>query len=80
MVVLICVGCGLGLAGLIALAYEAVRLIRTARKAGFSSRAHVQEVMGRVQRLAPRFRDLEVKQRALAEKFSSFSTKARGSN
>ncbi len=80
MVVLICVGCCLGLAGLIALAYQAVSLIKTARRAGVSSRGHVQEVMGRIQRMTPRFREMEAKQRALAEKFSGFSTKARGSN
>ena len=80
MVVLICVGCCLGLAGLIALAIQAVRLLRTARRAGVSSRATIQEVMGRVQRLAPRFREMDAKQRALVEKFSSFSTKARSSD
>ena len=76
MVVLICVGCALGLAGLIAAGFQAIVLLRTARRAGVSSRTHLQEVMGRARRLAPRFRELETKQKAVAEAIARLSTTA----
>ena len=77
MVVLICLGCGLGIAGLAVLGYQAYKLRKAAREAGVSSRAKMQEVMGRAQRLAPRLRELETKQKAVAEKLSRLSTTAR---
>ena len=73
MIVMICLGCALVLAGLAFLSYCAFGLMKTAKQAGISSRAQMQEVMGRAQRLAPRFRELETKQKAVAEKLASFS-------
>jgi hypothetical protein len=79
MVTLICVGCALGIAGLAVLIYQASRLFRVAHKAGVSSRAQLQEVTGRAQRLGPRLREMEAKQRAVAEKLSRFSAMVRRS-
>jgi hypothetical protein len=76
MVVLICVGCAVGLAGLIAVGFHAIVLVRAARQAGVASRTHMQEVMGRARRLAPRFRELETKQKAVAEAIARLSTTA----
>ena len=77
MVVLICVGCATGLSGLGYVGYRAWLLMKTVRAAGISSRAHVQQVMGRAARLAPRVRDLEAKQRAVAEGLSRLSATTR---
>jgi hypothetical protein len=77
MVVLICSGSALAIAGVVVVAYRAWRLIKTARAAGISSRAHVQQVMGRAARLAPRLRDLEVKQKAVAERLQRLWATAR---
>ena len=79
MVVLICVGCALGLAGLIAAGFQAIVLLRAARRAGVSSRTRLQEVVGRAQRLAPRFRELETKQKAVAEAINRLSATAHSS-
>jgi hypothetical protein len=68
MVALICLGSALGIAGLAFLGYHAFGLMKAAKKAGISSRAQLQEVMGRAQRLGPRLRELETKQRAVARK------------
>ena len=76
MVVLICVGCALGLAGLVAMGFQAVSLLRTARKAGVSSKARLQEIAGRAQRLGPRLRELETKQKAVAEALTRLSATA----
>jgi len=73
MIVMICVGCALAMAGLAFLGYRAFGLMKAAKQAGVSSRTQVQEVMGRAQRLAPRLRELEAKQKAVAEKLASFS-------
>ena len=72
MVVLICVGCALGIAGLAVLGYQAWQpASRPPARPGISSRAQLQEVMGRAQRLAPALRELEAKQRVVAEKLST---------
>jgi hypothetical protein len=76
MVVLICVGCALGLAGLAVLGFHALVFLKTARDAGVSSRAHAQEIMGRAQRLGPRFRDLKRKQKAVTEGLARLSATA----
>jgi hypothetical protein len=65
MVVFICVGSALGIAGLTVAAYWARRLVKTARAAGISSRAHLQQVVGRAARLAPQVRELQTQQTAV---------------
>jgi hypothetical protein len=77
MVVLICLGCGLALAGLAVMGYRMRKLKKVAGEAGVSSRAQLQEVMGRARRLEPRFRELAVRQKAVAEKLERLSATAR---
>ena len=75
-IILICVGCALILGGLAFAAVKAVALVKAARKAGINNMADVQEVIGRVQRLEPRFRELEKNQAALAESLQSLTAEA----
>ena len=77
MVVLICVGSAVGLAGLAVAGYRAWKLIKTARAAGIKSRSHLQQVAGRAARLAPKVRELEAKQRAVAEGIERLSATTR---
>jgi hypothetical protein len=72
-IILICVGCALMLGGLVYTGLKAVALIKAARKVGINNMADVQEVIGRVQRLEPRFRELEKNQAALAESLQRLS-------
>lgn len=69
------VGCALILAGLAVSLFRVISLVRAARRVGIASMADVQEVIGRVQRLEPRLRELERNQTALAESLHSLSTK-----
>ena len=55
-IILICVGCALILGGLVYLGLKVGRLVKAARKVGINNMADVQRVVGRVQRLEPRFR------------------------
>jgi len=75
-IILICVGCALILGGLVFVALKAVALIKAARKAGINNMADVQEVIGRVQRLEPRFRELEKNQAALAASLQRLADEA----
>ncbi len=77
MVVLICLGCALGVSGLAFVGYQAWQLMKTVRAAGISSRAHLQQVMGRGARLAPRLRDLAAKQKVVVEGLQRLSTTTR---
>ncbi len=76
MVVFICLGSALGIAGLAVAGYWAWRLMKAGRAAGVSSRAHAQQIAGRAARLAPKVRELEAKQKAVAQKLESLSTTA----
>ena len=75
-IILICVGCALIVAGLVFLAIKAITLIKAARRVGISNMADVQEVIGRVQRLEPRFRELAKNQAVLAESVQRLSAEA----
>ena len=77
MVVLICVGSALGLTGLGIAGYQAVKLLKSARATGDKSKAKAQQIAGRVERLAPRVRELERQQRAMAESIQNLSATAR---
>ena len=77
MVVCICVGCALFIAGAAFAGYRMRSLSKTAREAGLSTRTQVQQVVGRAQRLAPRIRELEAKQKAVAESITRLTTTAR---
>jgi len=75
-IILICVGCALILGGLVYLGLKAIALKNAAQKAGINNMADVQEVIGRVHRLEPRFRELEKNQAALAESLQRLSAEA----
>jgi len=80
MVVLICVGSAAVLAGLGVAAYRGITLMKSAQAAGIKSKAQAQQIAGRVQRLAPRLREIETKQRAVADKLASLSSTAQKSD
>jgi len=67
MIIMICVGCAIGLGGLVILVIRGVGLMKAARQAGISSMDEVQIVIRRAQGLGPRLRELESKQRVVAE-------------
>jgi predicted nuclease with TOPRIM domain len=75
-IILICVGCALILGGLAFLGIRLYALIKAARKVGIHNMSDVQEIIGRVQRLEPRFRELEENQAALAESLQRLSAEA----
>jgi predicted nuclease with TOPRIM domain len=79
-IILICVGCALMLGGLVFAGLKAVALMKAAQKAGINNMTDVQEVIGRVQRLEPRFRDLEKNQAALAESLQRLSAETEALN
>jgi predicted ArsR family transcriptional regulator len=73
MIIMICVGCALIVAGLAAVGYRAVKLAGAARKAGVSSMDQVHEVMRRGQAIVPRVEQLMAKQKVVAERLQSLS-------
>jgi cell division FtsZ-interacting protein ZapD len=75
-IVLICIGCAMILGGLVYVALKARSLMKAAHKAGINNMADVQEIIGRVQRLEPRFRELERNQAALAESLQRLQAEA----
>ncbi len=79
-IILICVGCALILGGLVFFAVKTVALVKAARKVGINNMADVQEVIGRVQRLEPRFRELEKNQAALADSLQRLAVQTEGLN
>lgn len=80
MVVLICVGCALVLAGLGYAGYHGWRMVKASRQVGDVSKNRVQQITGRAERMAPRLRDLEAKQKAVTESIERLSTTARKSD
>jgi hypothetical protein len=75
-IVLICIGCAMILGGLVYVALKLRTLMKAAHKAGINNMADVQEIIGRVQRLEPRFRELERNQAALAESLQRLQAEA----
>jgi hypothetical protein len=73
MIILICVGCALIIAGLAVLAYRAIKLVRAARDVGLSSMRQIGGVVRRGQELAPRMEQVVTKQRAVAERLQRLS-------
>ena len=73
MVIMICVGCALILAGLATVGYRAVKLARAAKSAGFSSTEELQAVIRRSRDLAPRMEEVAAKQQLVAERLQSLS-------
>jgi hypothetical protein len=71
MVILICVGVAIGLAGLIYAGICAVRLMKAAQKAGINSMDEVRIIMRKVEGLGPRLRDMEKKQKVVTERMQN---------
>lgn len=67
MIVLICVGCALLIAGLMAVGLPAYRLSKAARKAGIASKADVEEVRRRIRAVEIRAREVQKRQEVVAE-------------
>ncbi len=79
-IILICVGCALIIVGGVLFGIKLYALIKAARKAGIRNSSDVQEIIGRVQRLEPRFRELEKNQAALTESLQRLSAEAAALN
>jgi len=73
MIIMICVGCALGIGGLAVLAYRAIRLIKAARAAGVDSMDEIQIVIRRARALEPKLREFDTKQKAVAERLERLS-------
>ena len=73
MVVLICVGVALMLAGLVYVAIAGVKLAKAARKAGVNSMDEVRIIMRKVQGIGPRVREMNERQQVLAERLQNLS-------
>ena len=67
MIIMICVGCVVGIAGLVMAAIQAGRLVKAAQAAGISSRNDVQELTRRVQALGPRIEETARRAQVAAE-------------
>ena len=76
MVILICVGVALGLAGVIYVAVTGLRLMKAARKAGIDSMDKVRIVTRKVEGLGPRLAEMQSRQQALAERMKDLSASA----
>ena len=73
MIIMICVGCALIIAGLVVVAIRARRLQKTAQAAGIGSMGQVREVTRRVQELAPRIEETSLRAKATADRLRSLS-------
>jgi hypothetical protein len=65
MIIMICVGCALIVAGLAFAGYRGFRFARAAKAAGLSSKDEVQVVIGRGRRLVPKFEEMASKQKVV---------------
>ena len=73
MVILICVGVALGLAGVVYAAIAGGRLVKAARKAGIASMDDVRIVLRKAEALGPRLREMQKKQKIVAERLQHLS-------
>jgi hypothetical protein len=73
MVILICAGCALGIAGLVFVGLGLRVLIVAARKAGIQSTRELQVVMRKIGELSPQLRELQRKQAVVAERLQGLS-------
>jgi hypothetical protein len=73
MIVMICIGCALGIAGLVVAGRQLLQLVKAARKAGIDSMADVQEIIRRARGLEPRMREIQEKQKVVAERLRYLS-------
>ena len=73
MVIMICVGCALILAGVAVLAVRAIRLAKAARDAGLSSEDYLRSVIRASKEVELRVERVAAKQRVVAERLESLS-------
>jgi hypothetical protein len=73
MIIMICVGCAIGIAGLVLAAVRGARLAKAAQAAGISSRKDVEEVARRIQELGPRIEKTSQKAQVTATNLQSLS-------
>jgi len=73
MIIMICVGCALGIAGLIVAAVRASRLVKAAKAAGINSMEDMREVTRRAQELAPRIEETSRRAKASADGLQNLS-------
>ena len=76
MVVLICIGGALILAGLIYVAIAGFRLAKAAQKAGVDSMNDVRIIMRKAEGLGPRVREITEKQQVLSERMKDLTASA----
>ncbi len=73
MIIMICVGCALIIAGLVVAAIRAARLVKAARASGIDSMDQAKDVARRVQALGPRIEETSRRAKATAERLESLS-------
>lgn len=73
MVILICVGCVIALAGLGVLAHRGFVLFKAARAVGATSAAQVQVLSRRLQELPARIEETTARQKEVAERLEDLS-------
>ena len=73
MIIMICVGCALFIAGLVVVAIQAARLVKAARASGINSLDEAKDVARRVQALGPRMEETSRRAKATAERLESLS-------
>lgn len=73
MVILICVGVALILAGIVYAAVMGGRLVKAARKAGITSMEDVRTVRRKVETIGPQFREIDRKQKVVTQRLEHLS-------
>jgi len=73
MVVLICVGVALVLAGIVYVAIAGGRLVKAARKAGIKSMDDVRTVRRKVEKIGPQLREIDRKQKVVTQRLEHLS-------
>jgi cystathionine beta-lyase/cystathionine gamma-synthase len=73
MIIMICVGCAIGIAGLVFAGIRAWRLVKAAQAAGIHSKKDAEEVARRVQELGPRIEETSRRAQATADNLQSLS-------
>lgn len=73
MIIMICVGCATIVGALVVVAYRAIMLFKSAKRAGISSMGEAQALVRRSQNLVPRLRETAASQKELAERLESLS-------
>ncbi|MGI5940379.1 MAG: hypothetical protein ACOX8V_06835 [Thermoleophilia bacterium] len=73
MVIMICLGCATGLAGLGLVAYRGFALLKAGKKVGIDSMADIGVIIRQIQSLDPRLREMAARQKEVAESLEDLS-------